>query len=210
MLQLDPASILGSPCDMVFVPNNSLCCKIAIYLTNVYNKSFMHIQPLLPNVMPHWGRSHVAGSGDQVVMRWAQSWQVWFRDASFVWVSILLLLYLCLLKQLLISNSMKLQSIQILKYGAKPPSWNKYAMVNFTKSLFVKYHHPKLCIPSQPPPTSSCLCQTVKFTLMPLWLLLAMLSFPKQLRLSPSHQCHQFVDASLSTLLWVSMGHSWP
>ena len=34
----------------------------------------------------------------------------------------------------------------------------------------------------------------------------AMLSFPKQLRLSPSCQCHQFVDASLSTLLWVSDG----
>src|SRR5260370_35308684 len=86
---LDPASILGSPCNMSFVPDSPLHHKIVIYLTNVYNKSFMHIQPLLPNVMPCWGRSHVAGSGDQVVMRWAQSQQVRFRDASFVWVSIL-------------------------------------------------------------------------------------------------------------------------
>src|SRR5260370_14065824 len=107
---------------MAFVHNGPLQHKIAIYLTNVYNKSFMHIQPLLANVMPCWGRSHVAGSGDQVVMRWAQSRWVQFRDASFVWVSILLLLYLCLLKQLLISNSMKLQLIRILEYGTKPPS----------------------------------------------------------------------------------------
>src|SRR5260370_9615790 len=102
---------------MAFIPNGPLCRKIAIYLANVYNKSFMHIQPLLPNAMPHWGRSHVAGSGNQVVTRWAQSQQVQFRDASFVWVSILLLLYLCLLNQLLISNSMKFQSIRILEYG---------------------------------------------------------------------------------------------
>ena len=197
---LDPASILGSPCDEFFVPSQSLCHKITIYLTNVYRKSFTLIQPLLPHVMPCWGKSCIAGGGDKVVTRWAQTQWMQFRDGSFVRVSILwLLLLLCLL----ISHSMKLLSIQILEYGAKPLWWSRYAMGNFMKSSFVKYQPQGCWMPSCPSRTSSHSCQTVKFTLTPLWPLQAMLQFPIQLHL---HWCPQFVGDSLSTLLWASDG----
>ena len=81
-----------------YIPDDTLHCKIAIYLTNVYGKPFYEIIKWLPEVMPWWGKSRIAGRGDKVCTMWAQSRQKNYRDSSFVRVSIHWLLVLLSLR----------------------------------------------------------------------------------------------------------------
>ncbi len=83
-----PASILWSPCEKNYIPDPSLRRKVAIYLTNVYLKPLSEILKWLPEVMPRWGKSRIAGGGDKVSTMWAQSQRKKYHDSSFVRVSL--------------------------------------------------------------------------------------------------------------------------
>ncbi len=89
-----------------------------MYLTNVYGKPFYEIIKWLPEVMPWWGKSHIAGRGDKVCTMWAQSQQKNYQDSSFVRVSIHWLLVLLSLRYPSVWGCCRLKTLCPLKDAA--------------------------------------------------------------------------------------------
>ncbi|KAF9515818.1 hypothetical protein BS47DRAFT_1391321 [Hydnum rufescens UP504] len=79
-----PLSILRRPRQLVYNPDKTIHRKIGIYFTNVFNKPYTIIVPLLPEIMPRWGKVRIAGGGDSIRSSIAQRGLGRQRDASFV------------------------------------------------------------------------------------------------------------------------------